>query len=59
MATKFGTKEDLLVLSRKARELGVGLLFDAVLNHKAGADHKERCKVVEVDENGSYLSLYA
>jgi alpha-amylase len=53
VATKFGTKDDLLSLSKKAKELGIGLLFDAVLNHKAGADHKERCKVIEVDENGS------
>jgi alpha-amylase len=52
VATKFGSKADLLELSGKAKELGVGLLFDAVLNHKAGADKKERCKVVEVDENG-------
>lgn len=28
---------------------GVGLYFDAVLNHKAGADRPERCRVVEVD----------
>jgi alpha-amylase len=55
VATKFGSKEDLLELSGKAKELGVGLLFDAVLNHKAGADKKERCKVIEVDENGNHL----
>jgi alpha-amylase len=50
-STKWGSKEDLLELSKKGKELGVGLYWDAVLNHKAGADKTERCKVVEVDEN--------
>ncbi|KAK4944405.1 hypothetical protein LTR66_014507, partial [Elasticomyces elasticus] len=50
-ATKWGTKEDLMSLSKKAREEGVGLYWDAVLNHKAGADKTEKCKVVEVDGN--------
>lgn len=44
IATKFGTKDELLSLSKKAKELGIG------------ADHKERCKVIEVDENGLRLS---
>jgi alpha-amylase len=56
VATKFGTKDDLLSLSKEAKNLGIDLLFDAVLNHKAGADQKERCKVIEVDENGSRFS---
>ncbi|TVY73368.1 Alpha-amylase [Lachnellula suecica] len=51
VATKWGTKEELLTLSKKAKDLGIGLLFDAVLNHKAGADKKERCKIIEVDDN--------
>ena len=50
-ATKWGTKDELLELSKLAKEKGVGLHWDAVLNHKAGADHTERCRVVEVDEN--------
>ncbi|KIW04820.1 uncharacterized protein PV09_04004 [Verruconis gallopava] len=50
-ATKWGSKDDLLALSQKAREIGVGLYWDAVLNHKAGADNKEKCLAVEVDEN--------
>jgi alpha-amylase len=41
----------LLELSHKAKELGVGLYWDAVLNHKAGADKTETCRVVEVDPN--------
>ncbi|KAL1598605.1 hypothetical protein SLS60_007745 [Paraconiothyrium brasiliense] len=50
-ATKWGTKEDLLELSKLAKEKGVGLHWDAVLNHKAGADKTEKCRVIEVDEN--------
>ncbi|KAH3991230.1 hypothetical protein HBI81_047170 [Parastagonospora nodorum] len=48
-ATKWGSKEDLLELSKIAKENGVGLYWDAVLNHKAGADKTEKCRVVEVD----------
>jgi alpha-amylase len=29
----------------------MGLYFDAVLNHKAAADHTEKCRVVKVDPN--------
>ncbi|KAK6829418.1 Glucan 1-4-alpha-maltohexaosidase [Apiospora arundinis] len=50
-ATKWGSKEDLVELSRKAEEVGVGLYFDAVLNHKAGADEKEKCQIQEVDRD--------
>ncbi|KAK4493663.1 hypothetical protein PRZ48_014848 [Zasmidium cellare] len=49
--TKWGTKEELLNLAKKAEELGMGLYWDAVLNHKAGADKKEKAHAVEVDEN--------
>ncbi|KAF2843512.1 glycoside hydrolase family 13 protein [Patellaria atrata CBS 101060] len=48
-ATKWGSKEELLELSAKAKEHGVGLYWDAVLNHKAAADNKEKCTVVEVE----------
>ena len=49
-ATKWGSKEELAELCRVARECedGVGVYFDAVLNHKAGADREEKCQVVEV-----------
>lgn len=49
--TKWGSKEELMTLSNKAQELGVGLYWDAVLNHKAGADKKEKAIAVEVDNN--------
>lgn len=50
-ATKWGPKEDLVELGKVAKEHGVALYWDAVLNHKAGADKTEKCRVVEVDEN--------
>ncbi len=46
--TKWGSKAELQALTKKAKELGVGIYFDAVLNHKAGADRKEKCRVVKV-----------
>jgi alpha-amylase len=49
--TKWGFREELNELSAKAKEVGIGLYWDAVLNHKAGADETEKCRVVEVDEN--------
>lgn len=49
--TKWGSKDELLELSRKAKELGIGLYWDAVLNHKAGADKREKAHAVEVDNN--------
>lgn len=48
-STKWGSKEDLLKLSDKCDELGMGLLWDAVPNHKAAADRTEMVKVIEVD----------
>ena len=50
VATKWGSKRDLGSLHIKASELGVGLIFDAVLSHKAGADRQEHCFGVEVEE---------
>lgn len=49
--TKWGTKEALTQLCNDAKEKGVTVYWDAVLNHKAGADNVEKVKVVEVDEN--------
>ncbi|KAF4245484.1 hypothetical protein CNMCM8980_009500 [Aspergillus fumigatiaffinis] len=48
-ATKWGTKEELLELTAAARDLSVGVHWDAVLNHKAGADFTERFLAVQVD----------
>ncbi|CAF9916950.1 MAG: hypothetical protein GOMPHAMPRED_001165 [Gomphillus americanus] len=50
-STKWGSKEDLLALSKAAQKAQIGLYFDAVLNHKAGADRKEKCRVQAVDQD--------
>ncbi|KAL4924084.1 alpha-amylase [Aspergillus undulatus] len=47
--TKFGSKEELRELVDEAKALGVRLIWDAVLNHKAGADAVEACRAVKVD----------
>lgn len=51
VGTKWGTKQELVELVNKANEVGMGIYWDAVLNHKAGADSTEKCKAVEVDAN--------
>jgi alpha-amylase len=48
--TKWGDKSELLRLCEKARELGVGLIWDAVLSHRAGGDYVEEVEAVRVDE---------
>lgn len=51
VGTKWGTKQELMGLINTADEIGVGIYWDAVLNHKAAADHMEKCKAVEVNSN--------
>lgn len=53
--TKWGTKEELLGLLWLAQDLGVGVYWDAVLNHKAAADYTERFPAVRVDPEGRVL----
>ena len=53
-STKWGSKEDLMYLNKKAEAVGIGIYWDAVLNHKAAADYTQKCKVVEVDASGKY-----
>ncbi|KAI9038708.1 alpha-amylase [Aspergillus affinis] len=48
-ATKWGTKEELQSLLACADELRIGIYWDAVLNHKAGADYTEQFAAVRVD----------
>lgn len=50
-ATKWGTKEEYLQCIKVAKENGVVVYVDAVLNHKAGADDKEKFLVTEVKED--------
>ncbi|KAF4636596.1 hypothetical protein G7Y89_g1482 [Cudoniella acicularis] len=47
--TKWGAKEDLVDFVEVANSHGVGIIFDAVLNHKAGADYAEPVLAVKVD----------
>ncbi|PYI08061.1 putative alpha-amylase [Aspergillus sclerotiicarbonarius CBS 121057] len=47
--TKWGTRQELEELAAEAHALGVGVYWDAVLNHKAGADYPERFEAVKVD----------
>ena len=48
VATKWGTKDELIDLSLAANTNGIGIIFDAVLNHKAAADYTQQVKAVEV-----------
>ncbi|KAJ5682894.1 hypothetical protein N7462_006059 [Penicillium macrosclerotiorum] len=48
IATRWGRKEDLQALVRAAQESGIGIYWDTVLNHKAGADYTEVFQAVEV-----------
>ncbi|EXJ61117.1 hypothetical protein A1O7_05270 [Cladophialophora yegresii CBS 114405] len=47
--TRWGSRAELERLCAKANELGIGILWDAVLNHKAAADVKETSWGVKVD----------
>lgn len=50
--TKWGTKQDLVNLAVECKSRGMGLMWDAILNHRAFADATETVKVVEVDPKG-------
>ena len=52
-STKWGSKEDLVALATEAQSIGIGLYFDAVLNHRCGGDQPERVRVVQVDDRGT------
>jgi alpha-amylase len=41
----------------KAKESGIAVMWDAILNHKAGADGKEVAHGVKVDLKGNALPL--
>ncbi|RMZ91849.1 hypothetical protein DV736_g893, partial [Chaetothyriales sp. CBS 134916] len=49
--TKWGPKEALIDMARLANKVKIGLLWDAVLNHKSAADYTEKCLAVIVDKN--------
>lgn len=53
--TKWGTKDELVEMMEVAAKCGVGVYWDAVLNHKAAADFSETCYAVKVDPKGTLL----
>jgi alpha-amylase len=49
ISTKWGTRQELEDLVCQAQALDIKIIWDAVLNHKAGADFPESFEAVEVD----------
>ncbi|KAG6908545.1 hypothetical protein DXG01_004178 [Tephrocybe rancida] len=47
--TRWGTRDELLSACNIAKECGIDILIDAVLNHKIGADRVEPFPAVPVD----------
>jgi alpha-amylase len=56
--SKWGSFADLQELAKIAQNENVLLYFDAVLNHKAAADEKEKCKAIEVDWEGTQVFFW-
>lgn len=56
-STKWGSKEDLMELVEIAKKHDVGLYWDAVLNHKAGADRPEKCMAIEVENEDRTVEI--
>ena len=51
-STKWGSREELDDLLQKAREMGMEVVWDAVLNHKTAGDRTDVAWAVEVDKEG-------
>lgn len=51
VATKYGDKQQLLAAVDTLRNHNIGVLMDVVLNHKMGADEKEKIRVNRVNPN--------
>lgn len=51
-STKWGTKEELVQLCIEAKKQDIGVLWDAVLNHRCAGDEKEPAEAVVVDPKG-------
>ncbi|KAK2460347.1 hypothetical protein APHAL10511_007736 [Amanita phalloides] len=47
--TRWGTRQELLNACEAARQKGIDIIIDAVLNHKLGADRKELIPAIPVD----------
>nr|WP_314423389.1 alpha-amylase [uncultured Erwinia sp.] len=48
-ATKYGDKAQLLAAAEALKSHGIGVILDVVLNHKMGADEKERVHINRVN----------
>lgn len=58
-STKWGTKQGLVDLADTANSHGVAIIFDAVLNHRGGADRAEAVVAVKVDLEGNEHVAFA
>lgn len=47
--TKWGTKEELAAFAQSAKRVGIRVLFDTILNHKAAADRSESVTATKTD----------
>lgn len=54
-STKWGSRQELDDLIKRAKELGIDIVWDAVINHKTGGDATEETWAVEVDKEGWYM----
>ncbi|CDO75554.1 Glycoside Hydrolase Family 13 protein [Trametes cinnabarina] len=57
IATRWGTKEEVVRAIASANAHGIDVLIDAVLNHKLGADRPEKFMAVPVDPNNRLRDL--
>lgn len=47
--TKYGSRDEYLEAVQAAHQAGIAVYVDVVLNHKGGADEKEKIKVIRVN----------
>jgi alpha-amylase len=57
VATKWGSKDELLRLCETAKNYDMGIYFDAVLNHRFAADKTENCQAIEVDPEDRNMEI--
>lgn len=54
IATSYGTKAELQALSKNATTYGIGVLADAVMNQRSGADITLQCQAHRLDPNNRF-----
>ncbi|THH20757.1 hypothetical protein EW146_g677 [Bondarzewia mesenterica] len=50
ISTRWGTKDELIKAISVAKQYGIDIMIDAVLNHKLGGDRTEKFLAIPVDE---------